>query len=379
MKTGGQSLCVDGLAAYGIKLIRIPAGTPLLGEKGNERTAYIPEFWLAENPATVAQFRGFCEETGRAFPAQPGWSTDDHPVVNISWHDAAAFCDWAGLRLPTENEWEYAARGEDGRTYPWGEDQPSPETCVFASSGAAPVGGRPKGVSPFGCQDMAGNVWEWTASCHHVDRWHHPPLTPLEVLALQAECSDPIEEVSPVEMPPRPCASSGVAPGSAARPSGSGSSPASGAATWASAPPGNRCSDPIEEVSPVEMPPRPCASSGVAPGAAARSSGAGSSPAAGSTAWASAPPGNRCSDPTASSGAAAGATSRPAAARSSGAGSSPAAGSTAWASAPPCNPSSNRVVRGGGWGYDVWNCRSVRRIRYGPGYRDGFLGLRPAR
>ena len=103
----------------------------------------------------------------------------DHPVVQVSARDAAAFCAWAGLRLPSEAEWEFAARGRDGRRYPWGDEVLEQGAGARANFGTlaccapdaadgyrttAPVGSYARGASPFGLQDMAGNVWEWTAS-----------------------------------------------------------------------------------------------------------------------------------------------------------------------------------------------------------------------
>jgi len=84
-------------------------------------------------------------------------------VVNVSWDDAQAFCAWAGVRLPTEQQWEKAARGADGRVYPWGHHAPSGDLCNFNHivGGTTAVGQYPQGASPYGLLDMAGNVWEW--------------------------------------------------------------------------------------------------------------------------------------------------------------------------------------------------------------------------
>ena len=115
----------------------------------------------------------------RSGPASDPIGLDDHPVVQVSWRDASAFCRHHGLRLPSEEEWEFAARGTDGRIFPWGEAAPDEggarranygtNTCCAADMTdgyheTAPVGSYPAGVSPFGLHDMAGNVWEWTAS-----------------------------------------------------------------------------------------------------------------------------------------------------------------------------------------------------------------------
>jgi formylglycine-generating enzyme len=99
----------------------------------------------------------------RAFPADKG----DHPVVLVSWHDAQAFCDWAGLILPSEQHWEKAARGTDGRIFPWGDEWVNGRcnTSEDSIGGTTPVGKySPVGDSPYGCADMAGNAWEWTGS-----------------------------------------------------------------------------------------------------------------------------------------------------------------------------------------------------------------------
>ena len=87
-------------------------------------------------------------------------------MVGVTWPDAAAYCHWAGLRLPTETEWEKAARGTDGRDWPWGNVAPTEKHCNFNRNvgQTTDVGSYPDGASPYGCLDMAGNVWEWSAT-----------------------------------------------------------------------------------------------------------------------------------------------------------------------------------------------------------------------
>ena len=155
----------------GSVLIEIPAGQFTMGSNDydNEKpihTVYLDKYYIGKYEVTVGQFRKFCNATGKTMPKQPSWNNrDDHPVVNVTWHDAKAYCDWAGLRLPTESEWEKAARGTDGRKYPWGSTWDNTK-CNSSENGdsysnTSPVGSFSSGVSPYGCYDMAGNVWEW--------------------------------------------------------------------------------------------------------------------------------------------------------------------------------------------------------------------------
>ena len=99
-----------------------------------------------------------------AWRVEPGW--EDHPASEMAWHGAVAYCKWLEKQLPSEAEWEKAARGADGRLYPWGNGPPTPELAFFGGwrGESVPVGRYPKGRSPYGVMDMAGQVWEWTRS-----------------------------------------------------------------------------------------------------------------------------------------------------------------------------------------------------------------------
>jgi len=170
--------------APGVKLalVRVPAGEFLMGsDKGKDPDAdddeqpqhrlRLGEYWIGKYPVTNAQYKAFVDATGYAPPehwegGQIPAGKENHPVVHVSWYEAVAFCEWAGLRLPTEAEWEKAARGTDGRTYPWGNQAPDKQRCNFNRNigDTTRVGQYPAGTSPYGCLDMAGNVWEWTSS-----------------------------------------------------------------------------------------------------------------------------------------------------------------------------------------------------------------------
>jgi formylglycine-generating enzyme required for sulfatase activity len=147
--------------------VRIPAGTFVMGEGRDTHEVELDAFEIGRYPVTVEEYGRYVEEGGR----QPDdWDKQvqypNRPVVNVSWHDAEAYCNWAGVRLPTEAQWERAARGQERRPYPWGEAEPDKERANYAETGIdtpTPVGLFPKGATPNGIYDLAGNVWEWVA------------------------------------------------------------------------------------------------------------------------------------------------------------------------------------------------------------------------
>jgi formylglycine-generating enzyme required for sulfatase activity len=149
----------------------VALGSPVEVDENPVRTVRVAPFFIDIYPITNAEYARFVGATSHRPPK--GWANgkppagrETHPVVWLSWFDAAAYADWAGKRLPTEDEWEYAARGADGREFPWGTALEA-DRCNYRASAVGsttPVGSFPKGASAFGCHDMAGNVWEWTAS-----------------------------------------------------------------------------------------------------------------------------------------------------------------------------------------------------------------------
>jgi hypothetical protein len=151
----------------GKEMVRIPAGAFLYGKKKEGR--YLDEYWIDKTPVTNAEYGRFVTATSHQPPQHWNGNTPpkelaDHPVVNVFWHDAQAYAAWAGCQLPTEEQWEKAARGTDGRTYPWGNDWRRAHCNTIESriNGTSTVGRfSPQGDSPYGCVDMSGNVWEW--------------------------------------------------------------------------------------------------------------------------------------------------------------------------------------------------------------------------
>ena len=165
-------------------MVLVSAGEFTMGNKEGrdhekpEHRVYLDAYYMDVYEVTIGQYEQFLEET--SFDPPPMWTTmaqpsyENRPVVNVDWKDANNYCKWAGKRLPTEAEWEKAARGTDGRIYPWGNDPPNPQRANYGKEkwnnheALVPVGQLTEGKSPYGIYDLAGNVWEW------VSDWYDP-------------------------------------------------------------------------------------------------------------------------------------------------------------------------------------------------------------
>jgi formylglycine-generating enzyme required for sulfatase activity len=182
-----------------MEFVRIPAGEFLMGSTAYDREAdsnekpqrrvLLDEFWMKKYPVTNEQYLVFVEKNFYKNPNH--WKNgviptgkEKHPVVNVNFEDAIAFCSWVSsivrrsVLLPSEAQWEKAARGIDGRTYPWGREIPNTRRCNFDNQVSATtlVGAfSPYGDSPYGCADMAGNVWEWVVDWYDEKSYQRRP------------------------------------------------------------------------------------------------------------------------------------------------------------------------------------------------------------
>jgi sulfatase modifying factor 1 len=177
------AILILGLISYGKSsqnainpenLVFIPAGWFWMGEDDGRfsnqpmHQVYLDEYYIMKTEVTIQEFGKYIKETGyitKGWTPELAASEGNLPVTNIVWKDAEAYCQWAGMRLPTEAEWEKAARGDDSRHFPWGDtwDVSLANTYVSDQGHPMPVGSYPQGASPYGVLDMCGNVIEWVA------------------------------------------------------------------------------------------------------------------------------------------------------------------------------------------------------------------------
>jgi formylglycine-generating enzyme required for sulfatase activity len=164
-----------------------------------QHSVFLDAFWIGQTEVTNAMFAAFLNEMGNQVEQRASWLNaaaeavgilqsqagewsprgrfEDHPVTFVTWYAARAYCAWTGGRLPTEAEWEKAARGRDGRIFPWGDEIDCTKANYLdcQAGGSLPVGSRPAGVSPFNGLDMTGNVWEWVSDWHAADYYTSSP------------------------------------------------------------------------------------------------------------------------------------------------------------------------------------------------------------
>ena len=170
----------------GGEMVSVPAGEFIMGnntgydDEQPDHSVYLDAFYIDKYEVTNAQYR-LCVETGGCSRLVKTDYYDNpdlgqHPVVNVTLEWAKRYCKWAGKRLPTEAQWEKAARGTDGRTYPWGEGIDCEHAHYLECGGqTVPVGSKVKGVSPYGALDMAGNVTEWVTDRYQEDYYQTSP------------------------------------------------------------------------------------------------------------------------------------------------------------------------------------------------------------
>ncbi len=160
----------------GIQWVEVPEGEFMMGDNFNEgdpmerpvHAVYLSKYYISKHEITFEQYDKFCQETNRPKPGDEGWGRGSRPVVNVSLNQAESFCSWLSkktgktIMLPSEAQWEKAARGTDQRRYPWGNSAPDCSRANYCCANQTqPVGSFPAGASPYGAHDMAGNAAEW--------------------------------------------------------------------------------------------------------------------------------------------------------------------------------------------------------------------------
>ena len=190
-KAAGLELNAESVLAARTKdarhasMVFVPPGEFMMGDN----TVYLASFWIDKTEVTNAMYAE-CVQAGKCSPPRSNSSHtrtnyygnaefDDYPVIYVSWLDANGYCTWIGGRLPTEAEWEKAARGTDARHFPWGNYDPwgTAELLNYHGQDTVEVGSYPAGASPYGVLDMAGNVSEWVADWLSLEYYDHPPVS----------------------------------------------------------------------------------------------------------------------------------------------------------------------------------------------------------
>ncbi len=169
----------------GVKMILIPAGYFKMGSPAGQggiaerpkHKVWVDAFYIDQTLVTYAQFDKFCLATGWEKPADDGWGRDNMPVHHLNWNDASAFCSWAKKRLPTEAEWEKAARGGTNTVYYWGDNPAGLGDNAWDSdnSGDQAHPAAQKSMNPYALYDMLGNLWEWCADWYGEEYYFKSP------------------------------------------------------------------------------------------------------------------------------------------------------------------------------------------------------------
>ncbi len=196
-------------AVDGAEMVYVKAGKFMMGTDDKDITAMIEKnkewkaswfasegpkhevelngYWIYKYEVTVAQYKKFCNAKNKKMPTLYPWVTDNHPIINVSWYDAEEYAKWANTKLPTEAQWEKAARGTDGRIYPWGNDWANDNCNNYGSKyqikegkkdkeNKTTIAGKcPQSASQYGAQDMPGNAWEWCRDWYDADYYKTSP------------------------------------------------------------------------------------------------------------------------------------------------------------------------------------------------------------
>ena len=179
----------------GMTLLFVPNGDFIMGSGNGDsdekpiHTVDLDAFWIDKTEVTNAMYEECVQDRVCKLPSSTksyardsyygNSEFDNHPVIYVSWEDAKAYCAWTSRRLPTEAEWEKAARGTEGRTYPWGKDAPNFHLLNYDRNveDTTEVGKYPNGASPYGALDMAGNVAEWVKDWYDETYYNNSPLS----------------------------------------------------------------------------------------------------------------------------------------------------------------------------------------------------------